>query len=159
MLLNVSHHLLLKRQVFKHRFNHQIAMGKTAVVCRAGDQCQGFITLVGLDMAAYNLLIKVLPAVLQRVIDSLRIDVFDTYRQFAFAGGNKRYSAPHQPTTQYANGMQRCRLRLAAGVFFTSVLAKRCYAAPETAASSPARQRLLLLRHSRCCCPEITPLQ
>lgn len=36
MLLNVCHHLLLKRQIFKHGFNHQIAVSKTAVIRRTG---------------------------------------------------------------------------------------------------------------------------
>ena len=118
ILLNVCHHLLLKGQILKHGFNHQIAVRKTAVIRRTGDRRQGFITLACLDMAAFDLLIKVLPAVLQRVVDSLRVNVFDAYRQFAFAGGNKSDTAAHEPPTQYANGTQRRRLRLAAGIFF-----------------------------------------
>jgi hypothetical protein len=55
MLLNVCHHLLLKRQIFKHGFNHQIAVRKTAVIRRTGDHRQGFITLACLDMAALDL--------------------------------------------------------------------------------------------------------
>lgn len=55
MLFNVRHHLLLERQIFKYGFNHQIAVRKTAVVRRAGDHRQGFITLACLDMAALDL--------------------------------------------------------------------------------------------------------
>jgi hypothetical protein len=49
------HHLLLKRQIFKYGFNHQIAVRKTAVIRRTGDRRQGFITLACLDMAAFDL--------------------------------------------------------------------------------------------------------
>ena len=118
MLFNVRHHLLLERQIFKYGFNHQLAVRKTAVVRRAGDHRQGFITLACLDMAALDLLIKVLPAVLQRVVDSLRVNVFDAYRQFPFTCGNERNAAAHQPTPEHANCTQRSRLSLAARIFF-----------------------------------------
>lgn len=117
MLFNVRHHLLLKGEIFEHGFNHQIAVCKPTVVGGASDHREGFITLTGLDMAALHFAIKVLPAVLQRVVDTLRVDIFDTYGQFAFAGGDKCDAAAHQPTTQNANGTQRSRFSFTARIF------------------------------------------
>ena len=155
VLLHVSHHLLLKRRL-QIRLQSPVPVRKTAVIRRAGDRRQGFITLACLDMAAFDLPIKVLPAVLQRVVDALCADVFDAHGQFAFAGGNKRDSAAHEPTAQHANGAQRSRLCLAARIFSPQYWRRRCCAAPATAASSPVRQRLWPQRHSRCCCPATT---
>src|SRR5690606_29196 len=114
MLFNVRHHLLLKGEIFEHGFNHQIAVCKPTVVGGASDHREGFITLTGLDMAALHFAIKVLPAVLQRVVDTLWVDIFDTYGQFAFAGGDKGADDARQPTTQKAHGARRRRFSFTA---------------------------------------------
>ena len=136
MLFNVRYHLLLKGQIFEHGFNHQIAVCKPTVVGGASDHREDFIAIAGLDMAAFHFAIKVLPAVLQRVVDALRIDIFDTYGQFAFAGGDKRDASAHQPTTQNPNGAQRSRFSFTARIFFNL-----------RAGKENAAQRLRLRRH------------
>ena len=80
MRFDLGHHLLFQGQIFKYRLNHHIAMAESAVIRGTGDQRQLAIALTGFDMAAFDLLIKQLPAVLQGVVDPFRIDVFDPHR-------------------------------------------------------------------------------
>ncbi|MNP02253.1 hypothetical protein D3C76_941020 [compost metagenome] len=87
-------------------------------------------------MAAFNLLIKVLPAVLQGMVDALGIDVFNTYRQFAFAGCHECNSTAHQPTAEHTNGSERRRRSITSGIFFHVGTGKE-----------NAAQRLRLRRH------------
>ena len=96
LLLDFTDHLLFQRQIFKHRFNDQIPMCKPAIIGRSGNQRQLAITLISLDMAATHLVIKQLPAVLQRMVDALSIDVFNTYRKFALGRGHEGDPPAHQ---------------------------------------------------------------
>jgi hypothetical protein len=55
MLLDICHHLLLKRQIFKYRLNNKVTVGKTAVIRRPRNQRQRFVSLTCLYMAAFDL--------------------------------------------------------------------------------------------------------
>ncbi|MOA47194.1 hypothetical protein D3C78_1698080 [compost metagenome] len=70
-------------------------MLETAKVCGTRNQRQLPVAFTGFDMAAFHLLLKQLPAVLQRMVDALRIDIFDTNGQFAFTGSHKRDASAH----------------------------------------------------------------
>lgn len=121
---DLGHHLLLQRQIFKHRLDHDIHLFKAGVIGRAGDQHHLFLPLGRAHALAAHPLAEHVPAVFQRVIDAGFIDVFDTNRQTAAGGGDAGDAAAHQTAAENADAVQGARLSIAAPLFFSAVEAK-----------------------------------
>ena len=100
-------------------------MRKTALIGGSRNQRQLFITLAGFDMTAANLRFKLLPTVLQRVVDSLSINIFDAHRQATFTGRDVSNTAAHQATAQNTDAIQRAGLRFTTGIFFYIGISKK----------------------------------
>ncbi len=102
-MFNLTHHLLFEREVFKNGLDYEITMRKAPVIDAAGNQRQLRVALGGFQMAAAYFLLQLIPAVFQRVVDTVGVDIFNTYRQLALNGGNVGNTAPHQTAAQYAH--------------------------------------------------------
>ena len=117
-MFNLTHHLLLEREVFKNRLNHEVTMRKTTVVEATGNQRQLSIALGRFQMATAYFLLQLIPAVFQRMVDTVGVDILNTYRQLALNSGNVGNTAAHQAAAQYTDRAQRARRNAGARIFF-----------------------------------------
>ena len=92
-------------------------MGEALIIRGAGNQRQLTIPFAGAQIAATHLLVQQFPAVFQRMVNSPCLNIFDTHRKPAFAGGNIRNPAAHQTATENADAIQWPGLRIGAAIF------------------------------------------